>query len=121
MLEGFAALTVKLTGLIPASVAAAHMPSKALDPRAHGKIEFRVIGCRPVNATSDEIVETYDAGLNLLRVSSKGFRQLTIEVKFIGEDNRPTQDALFYLERLGDRLVWPSSLASLRTLDMGLI
>jgi len=111
---------MQLTGLKPASVVQAHMPSKVLDPRKHGKLEFRVIGCKPVNGTSDELRETYDAGLNMLRITAIGLRMLTIEVKFIGEDNRPTQDALFYLERLGDRLVWPSSLAALRAIDMGL-
>lgn len=119
MLPGFAALATKLTGL--QLIAQAHMPPKVLDPRKHGKLEFRVIGCRPVNSTSDELREVWDVGTNTLFVTAIGFRQLTIQVKFIGEDNRPSQDALFYLERLGDRLAWPSSAAALRAIDMGLI
>jgi hypothetical protein len=121
MLTGFAALAVQLTGLAPPSVGPAHMPPKVLDPRKHGKLEFRVIGCRPMNATEDDIRETYDVGTNKLTLTSYGFRQLTIQVKFTGEDQRPSQDALFYLERLGDRLVWPASQASLAALDMGLV
>jgi hypothetical protein len=119
MLGGFASLAVQLTGLQP--IVQAHMPPKVLDPRKHGKLEFRVIGCRPINSTSDEIRYEYNAGTNRLIVTSIGFRRLTIQVKFTGEDNRPSQDALFYLERLGDRIVWPSSLAALRAVDMGLV
>lgn len=121
MLEGFSALALKVTGLKPASISQAHMPPKVIDPRVHGKLEFRVIGCRPVNANSDEFVEEYDAGLNKLHIFSHGLRELTIQVKFTGEDQRPTQDALFYLERLGDRLVWPSSTDALRAIDMVLV
>jgi hypothetical protein len=120
MLEGFAKLAIQLTGLSPAGISQAHMPPKVLDPRKHGRLEFRVIGCRPVNSNSDEFTEEFDSGLNKIRVTSHGIRILTIQVKFIGEDQRPTQDALFYLERLGDRLVWPPSLAALKALDMGL-
>ena len=118
MLEGFANLTQQLTGLQPVH---AHMPSKVIDPQKKGRLEFRVIGCRPVNSHSDELREEFDAGQNLLIITAVGLRYLTIQVKFIGYDHRPTQDALFYLERLGDRLSWPSSHAALRALDMGLV
>lgn len=121
MLEGFAKLALQLTGLHSPDIVQAHMPPKAIDPVKKGRLEFRVVGCRPVNSTSDELSEEFDAGTNTLIITSTGFRQITIQVKFIGYDHRPTQDALFYLERLGDRLQWPASLAALRALDMGLI
>jgi hypothetical protein len=121
MLEGFSALAIQLTGLKPADISQAHMPPKVLDPRRHGKIEFRVIGCRPYTGNDDEVREDYDVGTNTLILTAAGRRQLTIQVKFTGEDHRPTQDALFYLERLGSRLVWPPSRDALRALDMGLV
>lgn len=118
MLGGFATLATQLTGL---QTPQAHMPTKVTDPKKKGRLEFRVIACKSVNSNSDDFRETYDVGSNTIIITSVGFRHLTIQVKFIGEDNRPSQDALFYLERLGDRLAWPSSLATLRALDMGLI
>jgi hypothetical protein len=121
MLQGFAALAAALTGLGAPNTVHAHMPAKMLDPLKKGRLEFRVIACRPVNSTSDEIREVFDAGTNKLLVTSFGRRYLTIQVKFIGDDQLPSQDALFYLERLGDRLTWPSSTATLRGLDMGLV
>jgi hypothetical protein len=121
MLEGFSGLAMRLTGLTPASVVHAHMPPKVVDPHIKGRLEFRVISCRSVNTNADELRETYDVALNQLRITSLGIRYLTIQVKFIGYDHRSTQDALFYLERLGDRIHWPPSLAELRAIDMGLI
>ncbi len=118
-LEGFAALVASLTGLKP--VAEANSPVKVIDPLKKGRIEFHVIGCKPVNSVSDEIIEVYDPGTNTLIVSSWGLRNLTIQVKFIGYDHRFSQDALFYLERLGDRIVWPASSATLKALGLVLV
>ncbi len=115
-LEGFAALATALTGI---RTEQKDMPQKMIDPAKKGRLEYRVISCRPVAGSSDEI-RFSDDGDNLL-MSSEGLRALTIQVTFKGYDQRYTQNALFYLERLGNRLVWPSSLATLRALDLGLI
>lgn len=118
MLNGFAALATQLTGL---QIVQAHMPVKATDPIKKGRLEYRVIACRPISKVTDEIRYAFDTGTNTLVMTSEGMREITIQTKFIGYDNRPTQDALFYLERLGDRLAWPSSVTALQALDMALV
>lgn len=117
MLPGFTALVAQLAGL---QIEKANGPAKMIDPRLKAKLETRVISCRPVSAVTDEIRYTYNETTGVNTMTSEGMRALTIQVKFEGFDHGPARDALFYLERIGDRIVLPSSLATLRALGMGL-
>lgn len=117
MLPGFAALAVSLTGL---QVFQRNSPPKVIDPKLKGKLDFRVIACRPVS-TFDEIRYVFDTVLGTYTMVSSGLRKLTIQVTFEGFDHGYGRDALFYLERLASRIVWPSSLAALNVLEMSLL
>lgn len=118
IMTGFRALAIQLTGL---QVEQYNSPPKTIDPKKKGRLEFRILACRPISAVTDEIRYTFDAGTNTLIMTSEGMRTITMQVKFEGYDHGPGQDACYYLERLGNRIVWPSSLEALAALDLGLV
>ena len=57
----------------------------------------------------DDVRYVYDSGSNGMVVTVFGIREFTFSVRFEGLDHTADRDALFYLERLRTRLIWPSS------------
>lgn len=116
-LPALALLMTRLTGL--QMVEERDSPQKVVDPQKKGKLQYIVMGCKPVG--QDEIRYTYNSGTNTMDVVVLGMRRLTVTARFEGYDHRPGQDALFYLERLGTRMSWPSSVQALQDVGLSLI
>lgn len=122
MLDGFAALASSLTGLPNPQVVQTHMPVKAIDPTLKARLEFRILAVRSVSEVADE-VRYVVSGVDdeFLDEVVSGMRVVTIQVKCIGLDHRPGQDAIYYLERMGNRMAWPATLDALSALEMALV
>lgn len=114
------AIAALMTSLVGLRVDQRNMPQKVTDPKVKGKLVYTVTSCIS-NGLNDDVRFVYNAGTGLLDVVVSGLRTFTLSVRFEGYDQSLPHDALYYLERLGTRLIYPSSLATLAALDVSLI
>lgn len=116
ILPALASLCTSLTGL---QASERDMPQKMTRPSVKGKLIYLVTNVTSVGL-DDDIRYVYDAGTNTLHMVVAGIRTFTFSVRFEGEDHSPGRDALFYLERLRTRLVWPAAQAAMFTANVAL-